>query len=597
MQTLSALSISLFLYLMLAASSLGMGTVLAHFLGIPARSLDNWRDRVWLGWCALLLLLQLCHYLVPLNIYCSVAFYGLGLFLLALSCLVRGLPKAPAPSHPAKAGKIVWLMLFIFALWVALQAMKAPGDFDSGLYHFNSIRWINEYAIVPGLGNLHDRLAFNYAFFPFVASLNFYPWFNHGHNIALSWLLLLVTAESLFSLGRVGNALRNRQELPTGDVFPALLFPYLLYVGCTMDLSSPQSDRASFCARLMLFIYLWRNLAAKDRAEILISAKFVLILGVTALTLKLSNLAFAGVACLIAVLRCFGGKARQPWLILRSLGSTLFFGSIILLTWLGAGVITSGYPLFPSTFLGFPTDWKIDPASVKRTSDLIRSWPRWPGHDPAFVLAGWGWLRPWSAQVWQTGRIDVILPFALFLVAACAVTILSVALRSHERPLWPLYLGLLPLLAGLLFWFYVSPDPRFVYGLFWLLPLAVLCPYVMNEGSPGWKRGAILILLAMMCLPLALQLGPPFVAHPKSIILQSLTFSRTGWQPIKTAALEEKATDQGLKIYIPVPAKLERHESPQCWDSPLPSAPYFNPDLQLRGRDLQSGFKTLPYRE
>ena len=37
--------------------------------------------------------------------------------------------------------------------------------YDTSLYHAQSIRWIEEYGIVPGLGNLHSRLAYNSASF------------------------------------------------------------------------------------------------------------------------------------------------------------------------------------------------------------------------------------------------------------------------------------------------------------------------------------------------------------------------------------------------------------------------------------------------
>jgi hypothetical protein len=69
--------------------------------------------------------------------------------------------------------------------------MLAPDNYDSGLYHLQSIRWDNTYPIVPGLGNLHERLAFNQSFFEFVAALNFQPYFGHGSALANSFLYLL----------------------------------------------------------------------------------------------------------------------------------------------------------------------------------------------------------------------------------------------------------------------------------------------------------------------------------------------------------------------------------------------------------------------
>lgn len=70
------------------------------------------------------------------------------------------------------------------------------------------------------------------------------------------------------------------------------------------------------------------------------------------------------------------------------------------------------------------------------------------------------------------------------------------------------------------------------------------------------------------------------------MLKQDFRFSVDGWKPIKTMALAEEVTSHGLKVHVPV-------KTDQCWDSPLPSTPYFNPALELRGNGLQSGFKTL----
>ena len=573
MLTLGALFITLGLYALLTASCLGWGRAVAQTIGV--RAIGGFGE-TWLGWCGILFQLQLCHLLVPLNIYPSAAIYGTGLLLFAL---LFGSSDSSLPwKDGTKLGRVGWTGLGLFAIWVCLQAMKAPADYDSGLYHFNAIRWLNEYAIVPGLGNLHDRLAFNYAYFPFVASLNFYPWFNHGHNVAIGWLLLLTTSECLFSFRQVWQALQNKQRPSVGTIVPALLFPYLLYVSTKMGLSSPQPDSASFLVRLVLFIYLWRNLAAESKAEILSSTRFLLILGTTAVTLKLSNLFFAGSVCLVAMVNCYQAENVGPWSILKDLTAAIFCGVLILLTWLGRGIITSGYPLYPSTLMGFRLDWTIDPNSAKETANWVYSWARWPGKSPDLVLKDWSWLGPWSSRLWRSEKIEVILPVAFFLMASVFVVISSIKAASDRKAFSRFYLGFWPVLAGLVFWFYLAPDPRFAYGLFWLLPLAALCPYVVNLESIALQRRILIVLLALMFLPLFLGM--------QQMLKQDFRFSVDGWKPIKTMALAEEVTSHGLKVHVPV-------KTDQCWDSPLPSTPYFNPALELRGNGLQSGFKTL----
>ena len=99
---------------------------------------------------------------------------------------------------------IYLVLLVITTIWIAILSMSSPTIFDDGLYHFNSIRWLNEYPIVLGLGNLHSRLAFNQSFFAYVAYLNIYPVFNHGYNLANSFLWLVLLAECLWHISGFG---------------------------------------------------------------------------------------------------------------------------------------------------------------------------------------------------------------------------------------------------------------------------------------------------------------------------------------------------------------------------------------------------------
>ena len=57
--------------------------------------------------------------------------------------------------------------VLLFALILVWSYFTSRGyiHYDSDLYHAQSIRWMEEYGIVPGLGNLHERFAYNSSFF------------------------------------------------------------------------------------------------------------------------------------------------------------------------------------------------------------------------------------------------------------------------------------------------------------------------------------------------------------------------------------------------------------------------------------------------
>jgi hypothetical protein len=58
----------------------------------------------------------------------------------------------------------VAIVVIITLIWCYCTS-RGYMHYDSDLYHAQSIRWIEEYGIVKGLGNIHVRFAYNSSFF------------------------------------------------------------------------------------------------------------------------------------------------------------------------------------------------------------------------------------------------------------------------------------------------------------------------------------------------------------------------------------------------------------------------------------------------
>jgi hypothetical protein len=56
---------------------------------------------------------------------------------------------------------IIKILIFIYFVLILFAAQLHPTVSDTGLYHAQNIKWITNFKIVPGLGNLHGRFAFN----------------------------------------------------------------------------------------------------------------------------------------------------------------------------------------------------------------------------------------------------------------------------------------------------------------------------------------------------------------------------------------------------------------------------------------------------
>ena len=75
--------------------------------------------------------------------------------------------------------------------------------------------------------------------------------------------------------------------------------------------------------------------------------------------------------------------------------------AVLLATWMGRGIMLSGYPLFPSTALAMPVPWRMPVKGIIEFQGEILRWARDPdpGSDPKKVIKTWRWLPGWCERV------------------------------------------------------------------------------------------------------------------------------------------------------------------------------------------------------
>ncbi|HEY5227016.1 MAG TPA: hypothetical protein VIJ19_00675, partial [Opitutaceae bacterium] len=491
----------------------------------------------------------------------------------AVQCLWRGEWARGRRTWRPDAGTALLAGLWgVAALWVAARSMQTPLDFDSGLYHFAAIRWVNVLRIMPGLGNLHGRLAFNSSYFCYVGALNFYPYLGHGRSIANSYLFLVVLAQVLARLRPAlsdPRALAENRGLARGP--DLLVLPLLAYVGVTsLGLASPSADLASLLLQVEIFLILAHGAADWDTGSAPRSAWIFTLgfLAATAVTVKLSNLGFAlGVAAVCAAAARSGRTARGA----RGLREGSLLCLLVLGIWCVRGYILSGYPAYPSTVGALGFDWSVSPTQARHDADAIVSWAREPWSDPAQVLGNWHWLDSWF---WRARRntVGFVHPLAFFLAASLA----AVSIRwRRPRGVVPRGVGpwvyLAPVAAGLAFWAVTAPDIRFANALIWLLAAGAALA-LMGAAAQRWQQGVgVLVLLV------ALACNGEFIAWGTGHLSSLRDISLSGWQPILPSSYVARRTASGMVVlyYTGAPDGL-------IWDGPIPATPDFNPALAFR---------------
>ncbi len=250
-------------------------------------------------------------------------------------------------------------LLLLCALTVG--TMPSP-NIDTGVYHAQSLHWLEEVGVVPGRANIDIHLGFNSAWFVPEAL------FSWGRYVGSPLQVLNAVFFTLFGwygLGSLDRLLR-RQATPA-DVVRLVLVPMTFRL--LNDLASLSPDPA---VSLLVFYLLVQGLALpwpQPGRPLLAAQVVVVLLSVFAVTLKLSTLPIL----LLAV--WWVGRARL-FANGRFLGVMAGLALAVVAPWLVRNVLISGYLVFPVAVDLFNPSWKFPLAELRLHSDYIREFAR-----------------------------------------------------------------------------------------------------------------------------------------------------------------------------------------------------------------------------
>jgi hypothetical protein len=576
---ISALAQTLLIYLIMGVAYFGWGRAITQVLGLSGQTTRSDITLLWLGWAFTLLIFQLLHFLFPLTAYVVSPIFVIGI-VFSIPSMVNWFRRQLQGRSTLAMLVGISIIFFAMACWIGSRSMLPPTNGDSGLYHFSAIRWINSFPIVPGLGNLHGRLAFNQSFFTWVAVLNFHPFFNHGRSVANSFLLLLTIATFVrFLLPVLKQPSLLIESHPFQHASALLAFPILGYLALSSgNLTSPSPDLASALLQLSMFLMFAQFIAEWIEGEELNALRptVLTILAATAITIKLSNLACSAVMIGICIVRV--------WQILRIRGVVRIILPVVVvvLVWGCRGYVLSGAPLYPSTIGYVSAEWAVPIEKVVDEANWVYSWARQGGTHWSNVLGGWEWFWPWTSRMIR--NTGTVYSFVLALVF-CIIAVIFVLVNKKKASLrWINCAILTPAVFGFVYWFFTAPAPRFANAWFWcfLLGSALL---FLSSVQPLINKRSFAGVLCVVFIVTNLRFIGLVVKAPYTFEV----VSSSGWYPIKTVPLVQRETSSGLVVFIP-------EQDDQCWDAPLPCTPYFNHNLRLRipGK-LASGFTvTMP---
>ena len=540
----------------------GLGFGLQRLCGFRSVDLEKSFTAFWMGFAATIAFLQIWHLLFAVSWLALLVVSSFGLLSLNWNRLaLRGWL-----GSLRKRQIVVGLGCALLAsAWVANNSAGEPAAYDSGVYHTPAVRWYTTYPVVPGLGNLHGRLALNSSSLLYDAMLEAGPWFGRATHVANGLLVLIFLLQILRSVWRLIR--------PSGVAIWPYVFELVLILPVTAiivshSISSFSTDIPPAIVLFVVCSAVYRLLAERGP-----EAEYNGVVAVTLAMLSICLKASYAVIGLLLMVLVFSYSAKTIKAIKRSAAIIVLLG----IPWMLHGIILSGYPFYPSTFGGLPVDWRVPPELGNETLSWVvvtsrRSTAGGLSWVPAWFRDDMRWYPYHRVPQLSRGIFGVLSPLGLFVLATTGALAAKRERRKGAFPKGYLWLISACLLAAV-FWVSMAPNPRFGFALLWSLAAASVARLAVIHESVA-PRLALPVAITLAATPVVLPLPQRDLIRQLAGRLVSTPGPDHGLHPYPKPDLYQFTTDSGLALSVPV-------RDNRCFDAALQCTPHPAPNLVL----------------
>ncbi len=536
----------------------------------------------WMGYGILVGALQLTHLFSPIDRNASIillAVVCLAAFALLLTQLLR--------TRPNLQSIVRWTMLLTALGVISLLTFvpvfnyctKGTLPYDLGLYYLQTIRWTETFPIVRGLVNLQPHFGLNQSVFLVTSvfdSLAPDRWGIFFVGGLLPWMGLSL---SLFALFRIAALMLRRAAASTPiEVAYAMSLPAWIFVLLGSNISGASPDGVASCLMLHFFLIFACFIVSRSDEELCWRLGEILFLGALCLCVSLISLGLVGGALAVVGVRLFRMRGKLQFFKQRRPVVMTALSAVVLSTWMGRGVLLSGYPFFPSSALAMPVAWRMPVKQVNSFRGTMIAWARDPDPNANIkrTLRTWRWLPNWIQRA-HSSINQMIWPAQVGLAGFVVLGAAAALERSLSGSFRILIMLAAPLLIHSTFWFLTIPEPRYFGLAAWLFAISPALAFLNQGLRVGFAASA-----ASLCLN----------ALPIFYLLWDF---RSSWAKPETRMPQLKLVDvmavsnsHGVQIWIPAGGN-------QTFDSPLPSGQAPAPELALLDpqKGIAGGFKFL----
>ena len=384
---------------------------------------------------------------------------------------------------------IVFSIFFVAALFFTTE-----GNFfsDSGYYHEQSIRWIEELGTVKGSVHILKRLAYNSCYFCQCALYSMKDIFSQSLHCLSGFYGILVMGYALagFNKSIKTNAIR--------------LAPFVYFILLCSEITSPASDYPLVFSVFYVAIR-WFELL-DDNEEHYSPYALLSLFVVFLISIKLT------VGCLILIV-IKPAIAMIKEKRIKEIITSIMAGIIILLPYFIRNYIICGWLIYPFTKIDiFNPDWKLPMRHVQTDADEIKVWGRGMGQIGGQVTDG---IKVWLPHWWEymsvpnrmivASAIIVLSVYLVYRVCRFVTGVIRIYNRktvTNEKRLVIIdsidrYIFEAALLFSLLYWFFESP--LFRYGVCYIF---IAMFYAIGDMlGEAWNKSVIIkVAVVLICV-------------------------------------------------------------------------------------------------
>lgn len=455
-------------------------------------------------------------------------------------------------------------------LLMAYGTSRGYMHFDTGLYHAQSIRWIEEYGVVPGLANLQARFGYNSAAFSLTALYSM-KWLVGQSLHATAGFFALLSALMAFDLYKVFT----EKKICLSDFARLGLVFYLSVI--FSEMMSPASD---YYAQLLLFniLILWLDeddYQKKMQIQNPTPYGLLCILLVYAMTIKFSvaPLLLLVIKPMIMLLKNKDGK---------QIAGCLVGGFVTALPFFIRNVLISGWLIYPSAIIDlFSVDWKIPKGQVQYDAMEIGVYGKGIRDVTQKDMPITQWCPAWFENLKGLEKLFVLA--TIIMVVSYLLYIVYTVIRKKQID-FHFTLVFSVFVIGTGFWFLTAPLVRYGYAYVVVVPAITFGYYLIQCLESCKKKNITDRLWKAACV----AIGVFLLTRVKGIGSDILRTYKEPFYIMQTNYADAEATTRevdGILFYVPT-------QGGQIGYDKFPSSMFPQP-IELRGDSIEDGFRQI----